>query len=673
MDSKPKNLKSFIQDENPFLDALLPGCGFGFISTDFSRIPLFDDLQLLDEKSFTGKNSTTHLIRYRCSCKLIEFEMVYEYFPSTNVLEISGKVRNSGAQTLHSVKGPFSLSLELDLSGTGPIRMSNLHGGSETAICYPPPAYHIMKTDGVHHVSGGIHGGRSSETDAPYAIFTDLDETCGFFFAYEWPCRWIFSCSQFMRNGSSILSLLAHVAEVEMDFSPGEEMIFPKTVLGFFRGNESDGLNQLRKHIIRNVRRIHTEEDKLLPVFYNHWFGYDSRFNEELLKQEARVYAELGCEYFVVDAGWHKGGFRAGIGNWEIEDSTKFPHGMLAFSEYVRSLGMKFGMWLEPEFAMSGTDWVKRHPDWFYTAPGRRDFVNHKRIYGERLLKLDDLTVRRAVLNFLVKFVEKYHLEWLRWDCNNSPAQFWDANEKENEWGKIQNAYGNGLFSLLDEFMAACPHVHIETCAGGGHRMDLGTLRRAHSCWMSDNAAGYDAIRRYQINMNRFLGPCYSNSVFLWGKERLEKGTRYDSFPSAALRSKMAGPLGFSEPTHFYTEESKAVLKKEIALYKKYRPLLLKDFYPLFEPRSLSDFDGWQVHDPESGEGMFMVFRCHSPLSETIVNLNGLNPGERYVADDLDTGEKYEIVAGCPCRIFLPEMEAVAWIHYQRILSGQNS
>lgn len=667
MEVNPKSLKSFIQQENPFLDALLPGCGFGFISAEFSRVPLFDELQLIEEKVLRKENSSMHQIHYRHLYELIEFEVVYEYFPSTGVLELSGKLRNSGKQSLHRVRGPFSLSLELDLSRIGLVRMSNLYGGKEVATCCPPPAYRITKTDGVYHVLGGIHGGRSTETEAPYAILTDRDETCGFFYAYEWPCRWIFSSSQFMRNGIPILSLLAHVAEVETDLPPGGEMIFPKAVLGFFRGNEATGLNLLRKHVIRHVRRVRSETDRFLPVFYNHWFGHGNQFDEELLKEEARVYAELGCEYFVVDTGWHKDGFRAGIGNWEIEDRAKFPHGMAAFSEYVRSLGMKFGTWLEPEFAMGDSDWVERHPDWFYTAPGRRDFVNHKRAYEERLLKLDKPEVRKAVLEFLTGFVEKYTLEWLRWDCNNSPAQFWDANEAENEWGKIQNAYGNGLLQLLDEFMDACPQVHIEACAGGGHRMDLGTLRRAQSCWMSDNAAGYDAVRRYQINMNRFLGPNYSNSVFLWGKDHLEKGARYDSFPPAALRSKMAGPLGFSEPTLFYTEKSKAILKKEIALYKKYRPLLMKDFYPLFDPRSLSDFDGWQVHDSESGEGIFMVFRCRSPLSETVVNLNGLNPGERYVAHDLDTGEKREFIAGCPYRVSLPEKEAVVWVHYKRM------
>ncbi|MBA7588724.1 Alpha-galactosidase Mel36A [subsurface metagenome] len=200
-------------------------------------------------------------------------------------------------------------------------------------------------------------------------------------------------------------------------------------------------------------------------------------------------------EYFIVDAGWFKGGFREGIGNWEIVDKDKFPEGMNTFARYVESKGMKFGSWLEIEYAMKNSDWARRHPDWYYSAKDREDL----------LLRVDDSSVRSKVLDFLERFVKENHIQWLRWDFNDDPAPFWEANEKENQKGWIQIQYAQGLLKLLDEFLRRCPGVHLEACAGGGHRMDLGTLRRAHSCWMNDNSTSSNAIRQFLWGLNHLL------------------------------------------------------------------------------------------------------------------------------------------------------------------------
>jgi len=654
-------------NNNSFLKAMFATIGFTFISKKYGCSDISDKLSVLSTSTTEREGSTLHSVRYFHEEAGLELDALYELFLQTGVVEISGAMRNVSGRVIESVKGPFSLSLEFDLEKTGSIKMSNISGGSSCSGSYPPPAYKITQADGVYNILGGIHGGRSTETEAPYAIITDSLGENGIFYAYEWPCRWIFNTVQ----GKRILSCLAHVAETEFDMSPGESVEIPKVVLGFFKGGMAAGSNQLRKHIVDHVRRPIKGGSPLPPVFYNHWFGLGNDFDIEVLKKEAAVYADLGCEYFVVDTGWHEGGFRKGIGNWERDDRTKFPHGMEEFSDYVRTLGMKFGTWLELEFSMKNSDWGQRHPDWFYNAPGRRDFVNHKKSFEEMLLKLDDEQVRTSVLEFLKGFVRKYQVEWLRWDCNNSPAQFWDANEMENEWGKLQIAYGNGFYRLLDDFMAACPEVHIEACAGGGHRMDLGTLRRAHSCWMSDNAAFYDAVRRYQINLNRFVSGNYPNSIFIWATYKQGSDFKYsfgkEGCPVTALRSKMAGPLGFSEQSHFYTQDALAFLKKEIAAYKSMRHLLMKEFYPLFDPKSMAEFDGWQFHDPQNEEGVFMVFRCESADESVEIGLHSLEIGTLYELTQADSSQKLTVRGGDPLKIKIDEINGTGWFRYQRI------
>jgi len=381
--------------------------------------------------------------------------------------------------------------------------------------------YKVSQTDippfGKITLLGGRVEGKSTDAHMPYVIINDYENKNGFFFALEWPCKWIIQLAvQSNNRGNRILSCVAHVAWTNFDLVPGESVPIAKIDIGFFKGNSFEGSNALRKHIVKHIMRPIKGATLLPPVFYNHWFGgLPDKWNISDLKREADIYSELGIEYFVVDAGWFKGGFRKGIGNWEKVDRKRFPDGMEEMVRYVESKGMKFGSWLEIEFAMENSDWAKRHPDWFYSAETSRNFCCRERRFQDLLLKLDNLSVREKVADFIESWVKRYHIKWIRWDFNNSPAPFWMINEKDNQMGKLQIGYGDGLLKLLDNIMERCPDVHIEACAGGGHRMDLGTLRRAHSAWMNDNTRSFDAVRRFQSGINRLLPGNYGNSCFL--------------------------------------------------------------------------------------------------------------------------------------------------------------
>lgn len=202
--------------------------------------------------------------------------------------------------------------------------------------------------------------------------------------------------------------------------------------------------------------------------------------------------------------------------------------------------------------------------------------------------------------------------------------------------------------------------------------MDMGTLRRAHSSWMSDNAHSYHSVRRFQANLNTILPGCYPNSVFLWAThehERLQslESLEKDGYPPAVLRSKMAGSLGFSEQSRFYTPEITKFLKKEIDNYKAQRHLIMKDYYPLFSPQSIREFDGWQFHDSKADEGFFMIFRCESPKNEVETTLMGLDASKAYEMTDVDTSQKKTFRAGDKLKIKVTENNGVAWFRYLAI------
>jgi len=599
----------------------------------------------------------------------IEARVNYSIFKDTDVVEWDGMFYNRGRKVIRNFR-PFSLFLGGTVCGAGIPHVTTVYGGASTSGAYPPPSYRVFEQDGGVELICGREGGFSTETFIPTFIANDPALNKGFFLAYEWPCRSIIQMASGAVSGQKrAMSIWAHPGWVMFDLKPGESVCIPRIDVGFFNGDGIDGSNGLRRHIARHVIRPVKEGSPIPPVFYNHYFGWGNDWTERDMRREADVYSELGIEYFVVDAGWFKGNFRKGIGNWDIVDRKKFPSGMEAFSRYVEQKGMKFGTWLEIEFAQGDSDWVKRHPDWYYEAGELQNTVAYSRQFTDRLLKLDCRHVRERVADWLESWVNRYNIRWLRWDFNNTPLPFWMANEKD-EMGRIHMKYGEGLLALLDEFMTRCPQVHIEACAGGGHRTDLGTLRRAHSLWMSDNSHTYDVMRRFQAGLNRMQTGNYGNSCFLWvthERQRLQSiaSVRKDGYLPAILRSRMAGSLGFAEQTWFWTPSIKRYLRKEIEKYKSIRHLIMKDYYPLFSPKDMRDYDGWQFHDPDAGEGFFMVFRCGSPSDRTEVFPGGWRSGERYELTDMDTGEKVKTAAGRELAFDVRKENGMRWFRYR--------
>jgi len=120
-----------------------------------------------------------------------------------------------------------------------------------------------------------------------------------------------------------------------------------------------------------------------------------------------------------------------------------------------------------------------------------------------------------------------------------------------------------------------------------------------------------------------------------------------------------------------FTPEAKAYLKREIANYKAQRHLLMKDYYPLFDPEHLTDYDGWQFHDPETDEGFFMVFRVRSPDDTATLHLGGLTPGTIYALTDVDTGQTQELAGGDPLPVTIPEKDGTLWCRYARRAAGK--
>ena len=374
------------------------------------------------------------------------------------------------------------------------------HGGI-TDYQIPTRAYSVKKTFELtpllrlqSHVLG-----RSSNEALPLLISVAESLNAGFFCGLEWSATWMISV--LASNETLIVTAAPKTHELVLD--AGESLPLPPAYLGFFAGDFDAGTNALRRHIYKHVCPAYQSKPTLPKVSYDHWFGLENLNSIDMMKRQADRAAELGCEVFVHDAAWFAGGFPHGVGNWDIVDEEKFPEGLEPLADYVRSLGMEFGLFFEIERAEPGTSAVEQHPEFFF---GTHQYGGGSWQRKQYHLDLSRTDAQDWVIDIIGGWIGRLDLRWSRWDYNIEPIPFWDIADPS---GKIQYGYMQGLYRCLDVLMKEHPNWMVEQCASGGRRIDLGTIRRAHAFWFSDHTELPSCCRHMQARANRFLpGNC---------------------------------------------------------------------------------------------------------------------------------------------------------------------
>ena len=220
------------------------------------------------------------------------------------------------------------------------------------------------------------------------------------------------------------------------------------------------------------------------PVHYNCWEAVYFDHNLDVLKDIATRAADLGAERFVLDDGWfgNRDDDTQALSDWEV-DPRKYPDGLTPLIDHVKSCGMSFGIWFEPEMINENSDIFRAHPDW---ALGGED-----QILGRQQMALN--MALPAVQSFLfarmAAILEAHDIEYVKWD-HNRVLPMPDA------------AQTRGSYTLLDRLRARFPEVEIESCASGGGRIDFGILERTQRVWLSDSN---DAVERLRMQHNAAL------------------------------------------------------------------------------------------------------------------------------------------------------------------------
>ena len=409
----------------------------------------------------------------------------------------------------------------------------------------------------------------------------------------------------------------------------------------FYGGYSADGLGgasrvlhrfQLEHILPRTASTAQKALPKPRPVIYNSWEATEFKVNEAGQIALAEKAAALGISRFVMDDGWfgQRKDDHAGLGDWYV-NQEKFPHGLKPLIDKVHSLGMDFGLWVEPEMVKPDSDLYRRHPDWVLNFPGRPRSEQRNQL----VLNLARPDVKHYVLGFLDKLLNENDIAFLKWDYNRNWSEpGWDQLP-DGEQKRVYVEFTRNLYAILAELRHRHPNVEIESCSGGGGRVDLGILRYVDEVWPSDNTDPFDRLTQ----QDGFTYAYTPQIMMAWVTDSPHWLNKRATSLSYRMLSSMQGSLGIGANIAAWTPEESALAKRLIAAYREVQPTIVQgDLYRLISPRNGSEFSATQTVNPEKTQSVVFAF-IHSTQQGRLfprLKLQGLDPADEYVLSSIE-------------------------------------
>ncbi|MDE6399131.1 MAG: alpha-galactosidase, partial [Clostridiales bacterium] len=425
----------------------------------------------------------------------------------------------------------------------------------------------------------------------------------------------------------------------------GEEFVTPEAILTY-SGEGLARLSQnmhafLRKHVIRQSDALRAPY-----VLINNWESTYFDFTHEKLLAIARQAAALGADLFVLDDGWfgERDSDNAGLGDWTA-NVRKLPRGLGGLAEDVKKLGMRFGIWIEPEMVSENSALYRAHPDWAMRLPQR----NPVRSRNQLVLDITRKEVRDYLFGAIAGILQSADIAYVKWDMNRAVNDWYSLALPPERQGEMQHRYTLGVYDLLERVTAAFPHVRIEGCCGGGGRFDAGILYYCPQIWCSDNTDAYDrAVIQYGTS---FMYPVCAMGAHVSAVPNHQTG-RITPLEARAVAA-MHGTFGYELDLNLLRRAEKAAVKEQIVRYKKYRELICGGTYRRLADPCADNLAAWQFVSPDGAQVLVqgMILRARSNVLRTVLRLGDLPPEAVYAEEG---GAVYTGRALCEGGVLLP-------------------
>lgn len=404
----------------------------------------------------------------------------------------------------------------------------------------------------------------------------------------------------------------------------GETFQTPEAVLVY----SGEGLGKMSRTFHRLYRKRLARgywRDRVRPVVINNWEATFMNFTEEKILKFAETARQLGVEMMVLDDGWigHRDDDTSSLGDW-YPDLKKLPQGIRGLAEKIENMGMKFGLWIEPEMVNKDSRLYEEHPDWVIRVPYRE--ACHGR--NQFVLDFSKEEVVDYIGDRISRILQDAPVSYIKWDMNRSISEAFSQGRKAEEQGKLFHRHILGVYRLYERLTSEFPEVLFESCASGGARFDPGMLYYAPQCWTSDNT---DAVERLRIQYGTsFVYPPSSMGCHV--SEAPNQQTFRNTPLATRAETAYFGCFGYEMDLDTLTEEEKEEVKEQIQYYKRIRKLVMDGtFYRLISPFE-GDEAAWMVVSEDKRHALAGYYRMRQPANAPLkrLTLKGLDPDVRY-------------------------------------------
>ena len=541
--------------------------------------------------SFAGEEEVqtlvVHMMDGGCG---IDVDLIYSVFEDEDVITRSVSVKNAGDRDIRLTK-VYSACIDMDDEG---FEMLTLHGSwaRERQIERRPIAYGKQSVSSLR--------GESSHQDHPFMAWMTkgTDQTTGDVYGMHFVYSGNFIAQIEKSQFDSIRAVMGiHSEGFEWWLTPGETFTAPEVVLTY----SHDGLGQMTRNL-HDFYRCHMIRSRYLhqkrPVLINNWEATYFDFDTDKLLAIAKSAAEHGIEMLVMDDGWfgHRNDDATSLGDWFVNED-KIKGGLKYLVDEVNKLGMKFGIWMEPEMISPDSELYKTHPDWALAVPERTATLSR----NQYVLDLSRKEVRDYVYECVHNIISSANIEYVKWDMNRQLTDMGSVEFAGDRQGELAHRYVLGVYELQERLVNDFPDLLLENCSGGGARFDPGMLYYSPQIWCSDDT---DAIERLSIQegteliyplstMGAHVSDCPNHTV--------GRTTPFMTRANVAL----AGTFGYELDITKISEEERAMIPEQVSMYHKYNDLVREgDYYRVASYRENGLYDCWMVVAKDKSEAL---------------------------------------------------------------------
>ncbi len=578
--------------------------------------------------TYTESDAEAQTLELTLTDELTGLNIILSYtaYEETDAICRSVRVENNGEQTV-DITSVMSASVDFLSADFDLVTL----GGTWTDECNitrRPLAFGIQSVDSKRGSSGHMH--------SPFLALAEKGarensgEVFGFSLVYS---------GNFVA-GTEVNEFHISRAFIGMnpfDFNwrlnPGETFTAPEAVM-VYSGKGFGGMSRTYHRLYRTRLARGTFRDKNRPVLANNWEATTFQFNEDKIIAIAQKAKEAGVELMVLDDGWfgNRNDDTTSLGDW-YPNQEKLPNGIGGLAEKIEGLGLKFGLWFEPEMISPKSKLYEMHPDWCIHAEGRERNLGRQQL----ILDLTRQDVRDFIIGFLTDILKNNPISYIKWDYNRNFTDIGSAMLPPERQSEVAHRYILGLYEILETITTAFPNVLFEGCASGGGRFDPGQMYYFDQYWTSDNS---DAIARLKIQ--------YGTSLVM---PAIMQGAHVSAYPHHSLHRfvpmktrghvAMTGQFGYEFDLSKATDETIAEMKEQIALSKKIESVVhFGDMYRLDSP---FETNCSSVEFLSEDKNTAVLFHCCTlgkiNGAPHFVKMSGLDRASEYACEE--TGEVF--------------------------------